>query len=311
LSEVRLTGAPAEEDLTKPMREALMGAGLPGEQARVQKIRGTEHNDYLVRLALQINPERPENRSGEVDYTQKRLEEALKARFPETADFLGTTAVGEEVGQGLRQIAMLVVVAASICILAYLWFRFELVFGVAAVIALIHDLAITLGVITLLGVQVNLDIVSALMILLGFSVNDTIVIFDRVRENSHLMLGKPFGEICNAAMNRSLSRTLITSGTTVGVMAIMYFFGGHSLQPFALTMIVGGIVGTYSSDFLATPFVYLWNQRQQGRLVEHLGRRPVPAAAAAAAPASASFAGGAKEPGSPAGPQPPRRRGRR
>jgi SecD/SecF fusion protein len=314
LSELRLTGAPAKEDLTKPIREALIGAGLPGEQARVQKVRSAEHNDYLVRLALQVNPERPENRSGEVEYTQKRLEETLKAKFAETVDFLGTTAVGEEVGQGLRQIAMLVVVAGSISILIYLWFRFELVFGVAAVIALIHDLAITLGVVTLCGVQTSLDIVSALMILLGFSVNDTIVIFDRVREDSRLMLGKPFGEICNAAMNQSLSRTLITNGTVLVVMVVMYLFGGRSLQPFALTMIVGGVVGTYSSDFLATPIVYLWNRRQQGRLVEHLGRRPAPAAGAAATAtslASAPSAGGAKGPGSSVGAQPPRRRGRR
>jgi SecD/SecF fusion protein len=245
---------------------------LPGGQAKVQKITGRD-NDYLVRLAIQPAPE-GSAASNDLEYTKQEMEGLLKAKYgAENVLILGTTTVSQEVGQEFRSIALVVILSASFCILLYLWFRFELVFGVAAVIALIHDLLITLSIITLFKVQVSLDVVSALLILLGYSVNDTIVIFDRIRENSNTMFGKPFKEICNSAMNRTLSRTIITSGTTIGVMVIMYFFGGHSLQPFALTLIVGGLVGTYSSDFLAAPMVYLWNERQKGQLAQQLERK--------------------------------------
>lgn len=269
LSEVRVDGA--DEDMTEEFMQA-----LPGGQAKVQKVAGSDYNDYLVRLALQKNPENPAG-SGDPRYTEIQIRETLNTLAESKDDvniqILGTTSVSQEVGQQFQQIALFVVISASLCILIYLWFRFELVFGMAAVVALIHDLTITLGLITLLDIQISLDIVSALLILLGFSVNDTIVIFDRIRENSHSMFGHPFKDICNRAMNKTLSRTLITSLTTVGAMLIMFFFGGHSLAPFAMTLIIGGLVGTYSSDFVATPLVYLWNEHQEGRLVEHLGRK--------------------------------------
>jgi SecD/SecF fusion protein len=273
LSEVRLLKDKPGSDQSKTIELALTKAGLAGEQARVQRIRGIERGNYLVRVALQADPTKT-IRQGDVTYTQEHVEGALRSAFgAEEVQILGTESVSSEVGQQFQQIALFLVVASSIAILVYLWFRFELVFGVAAVLALLHDFIFTLGLLVLLKYQVSLDIVSGLMVLLGFSVNDTIVIFDRVRENSQTMYGKPFRTICNSAMNRSLSRTLITSGTVFLVMVIMFFFGGYSLKPFAVTMIIGSIVGTYSSDFIATPLVFWWNEREKGRLGELLGQK--------------------------------------
>ena len=267
LSEVRILNSTKDEsqEITKV---------LPGEQSRVQKVEVTDKNDYLIRLALQSPPEGGP-KTGDTEYTQKIIESKLTEKYTKDGvEFLGTTTVSKEVGQTFRSIALLVVIGATMCILAYLWFRFELVFGVAAVIALLHDLICTIGIITLWKVQMSLDVVSALLIMVGFSVNDTIVIFDRIRENSHTMFGRSFKEICDDAMNKSLSRTLITTGTVVGVMVVMYFFGGTSLVPFAKVMIVGGLIGTYSSDFIAAPLVYLWNERQKGKVAVELGRKP-------------------------------------
>jgi SecD/SecF fusion protein len=265
VTEVRLD---AEGDQTETLKQMLAQQGLEG-QMRIQKV--INESTYIIRSALL------EDASGQEDtrFTQSTIEGILKANYPDEKqmEILSSTSVSSEVGQQFKEIAFVVILVTSICILVYLWFRFELVFGVAAVIALLHDLVITLGLMTLLGYQTDLDLVSALMILLGFSVNDTIVIFDRVRENSHTMFGRSFKEICNNAMNVSLARTTITQGTALATMLIMYFWGGRSLQPFALTLIIGGIVGTYSSDFLATPFVYWWNKREKGKLMEHLGRK--------------------------------------
>ncbi|NQU41986.1 protein translocase subunit SecD [bacterium] len=305
LTQVRVTTT--TENQSEAIKEALSNAGLPGEQAKVQAVRAAENNDYLVRLGIQPSPAGEE--MGDTQYTQQRLEGALKAHYSDGVTFLGSTSVSSEVGQEFQEIALVVILSASFCILLYLWFRFELVFGVAAVIALLHDLIITLGIITLLNVQISLDIVSALLILLGFSVNDTIVIFDRVRENSHSMFGQSFKDICNSAMNKTLSRTLITSGTTVGIMLVMFFFGGRSLAPFALTLIVGGLVGTYSSDFVAAPLVYWWNDRQRGRVVEQIARKSagvVDAEAGAGAPAMATAGSAGAQPAGQ-----PQRRGRR
>ncbi len=148
------------------------------------------------------------------------------------------------------------------------------------------------------------------MILIGFSVNDTIVIFDRVRENSHTMYGKPFRTICNEAMNQSLNRTIITVSTVLAVMVIMFFFGGTSLKPFAMTMIIGSFVGSYSTNFLATPLVFWWNERKKGQLKESLGRKKAGSQALEGQPLAAATAasGGISLPSSGAGNQ---RRGRR
>jgi SecD/SecF fusion protein len=275
LSEVRMLSQ-GDKNLSTDIKEALAKAGLSGDQAKVQKVISVSaENDYLIRLGLQADPNAPKgDHRSDVTYTQQCMTSALGQAFgTPNVEIRSMQGVNQEVGQGFQQIAWIVVVGTAITMLIYLWFRFELVFGVAAVVALIHDFLVTLGIITLFKVQISLDVVSALLILQGYSVNDTIVIFDRVRENGQTMLGHSFRDICNRAMNRSLGRTVIMSGTVVLVMIVMYFWGGYSLRPFALTLIVGGIFGTYSSDFVATPIVHWWNKRRGGELQDQLSRK--------------------------------------
>lgn len=236
---------------TAEVRQSLIDAGLTRE--RVQKVEGS--NEFLLRHTLIDD---------DVDKTQGAIEQALAARFGNgNFTVLGTQSVGREVGQEFVKIAIWAVIYASLGILIYLWFRFEASFGAGTVIALIHDLIITTGFLTLMGVDVSLDVVAALLVVLGFSVNDTIVIFDRIRENRVAVAGRHFGEICDLSMNQSLSRTIITSGTVFLAMLVMYFLGGKGLEPFAVTLLAGVTVGTYSTDFVAVPLVHDWYEHRR------------------------------------------------
>jgi preprotein translocase subunit SecF len=142
-----------------------------------------------------------------------------------------------------------------------MWFRFEFLFGFAAVVALFHDLIITFGVFNMLGDlnlagEVTLDVVSALLVILGYSVNDTIIIFDRVRENMRLHPGTPMRELINRSICESLNRTFNTVGTVIMVLVVMLVLGGKGLYDFALVLLIGIIKGTYSSSFVASPLLY-------------------------------------------------------
>ena len=227
------------------IRKAIKEAGLTG---RVQHVLGK--NEYLIRV---------KNVENSVEKTQAMIEQSLSDHFGKGSfTVLSTQSVGNEVGQEFIRIALTAVIIASGCILLYVGLRFQFTFGSAAILALLHDLIITLGLITLLRVNISLDVVSALLIVIGYSVNDTIVIFDRIRENLRTIYGKKFEEIANMSINQSLNRTVLTAMTSLFTVTAMYLFGGKGLQPFALTLIIGIAIGTYSSSFVATPFVYEW-----------------------------------------------------
>jgi SecD/SecF fusion protein len=166
--------------------------------------------------------------------------------------------VGPAVGQQLRRDAVLAIVIALFFIVCYLTLRFEWRFAVGAVIALTHDVLITVGVFAILGRQVTMPVVAAVLTIIGYSLNDTIVVFDRIREDMRLYRGKghSFMEILNIAINATLSRTLLTSLTTLFVVLVLFFFGGSAINDFALALIIGVVVGTYSSIFIASPAVY-------------------------------------------------------
>ncbi len=182
---------------------------------------------------------------------------------------LDEETVGPAVGKQLSLDAMKALLFALVFIVVYLWLRFELRFAVAAVIALVHDILITIGVFALLQKQLTMPIVAALLTIIGYSLNDTIVVFDRIREDMGVYRGKgyKFIDILNMSINSTLSRTLLTSVTTLFVVGVLFTFGGRALGDFALALILGVIVGTYSSIFIASPVVYVW-QRLQGRHVE-------------------------------------------
>jgi preprotein translocase subunit SecF len=168
--------------------------------------------------------------------------------------------VGPKVGAQLRRQAFWATIYALGGMLVYIAFRFEWVYGAAAVIAVFHDVLITLGFFSLFHYEISLTVIAALLTLVGYSMNDTIVIFDRVRENLRLMRREPFADIVNKSINQTLSRTILTSGLTFLTVLVLYLLGGEVLRAFAFAMVVGVVVGTYSSFGIAAPIVVLWNK---------------------------------------------------
>ena len=151
--------------------------------------------------------------------------------------------------------------------LVYIWFRFEWQFGVGAVVALLHDVALTIGVFALLGLEFNLSTVAAILTIAGYSINDTVVVYDRVRENLRKFKQMSLYELLNLSVNGTLSRTLLTSVTTLIALGALYFFGGEVIKGFSFAMIWGVIVGTYSSIFIAVPLLVYMNLRRSGLIV--------------------------------------------
>jgi preprotein translocase subunit SecF len=173
--------------------------------------------------------------------------------------------VGPKVGGQLRRQAILATLYALGGMLVYIAFRFEWVYGAAAVIAVFHDVLITLGFFSLFRYEISLTVIAALLTLVGYSMNDTIVIFDRVRENLRLMRREPFAQIVNRSINQTLSRTILTSGLTFLTVLVLYLMGGEVLRAFSFAMVVGVVVGTYSSFGIAAPIVVIWNKFRGGQ----------------------------------------------
>ena len=168
--------------------------------------------------------------------------------------------VGPKVGAQLRRQAVLATLYALLGMLVYIAFRFEWVYGAAAVIAVFHDVLITLGFFSLFHYEISLTVIAALLTLVGYSMNDTIVIFDRVRENLRLMRRESFVEIVNKSINQTLSRTILTSGLTFLTVLVLYIMGGEVLRAFSFAMVIGVVIGTYSSFGIAAPIVVFWNK---------------------------------------------------
>jgi preprotein translocase subunit SecF len=176
-----------------------------------------------------------------------------------------TEIVGPKVGADLRRQALYVTLAGLGAMLIYIWFRFELIYGVAAVIATFHDVIITLGIFSLLGKEITLTVIAALLTLVGYSMNDTIVVFDRIRENVRLNRRQPFKDLVNRSVNQTLSRTILTSGLTFLAVLSLYLFGGEIIHGFALVLVIGVIIGTYSSFAIASPVVLFWQTRSANK----------------------------------------------
>jgi preprotein translocase subunit SecF len=173
--------------------------------------------------------------------------------------------VGPKVGAELRRQAILVTLYALAGMLVYIAFRFEWVYGAAAVLAVFHDVLITLGFFSLLHFEISLTVIAALLTLVGYSMNDTIVIFDRIRENNRLLRRESFADVVNKSINQTLSRTILTSGLTFLTVLVLFLMGGQVLRAFSFALVVGIVVGTYSSFGIAAPLVVAWNHwRGQG-----------------------------------------------
>ncbi|MGD2092188.1 MAG: protein translocase subunit SecF [Candidatus Aminicenantes bacterium] len=179
-------------------------------------------------------------------------------------NFLSVETVGPQVGHNLRQKATLATVWAMLGMLIYIGIRFRFVFGLAAVITLLHDVLVCLTFILLFHVEVSLHVVAGVLTIVGYSLNDTIVIFDRVRDNMKLMRRQEGQLILDRSVNQTLSRTLVTSGTTLCTVLALFFFGGEVIHTFSFTLLVGVIVGTYSSIFQSCAWLKIWEQKAFG-----------------------------------------------
>jgi preprotein translocase subunit SecF len=217
-------------------------------------------NEYLIRMPLT---------SATSEALAKQVEGALQQE-PNVGPFeiRRVEFVGPQVGKELQWQAVQAVLAALIGILLYIALRFDLKGGVAAVIAVFHDVLVCLGAVSLTGREFSLPVLAALLTIVGYSVNDTIVAYDRLRENRNKFIpkGKTFAEQMNDAVNQTLSRTILTSLTTFFSAAILLFFGGKTLEDFAFVLFIGIITGTYSTTYVAAALVVDWTQYVEGRL---------------------------------------------
>ena len=177
---------------------------------------------------------------------------------------VNVSEVGPSVGQDLKWAALWSVLGAIAILLLYISWRFEFRFAIGAIAALVHDVLITLGIFAVLSKEINLPTVAAFLTIIGYSLNDTIVVFDRIRENSQTLRGTDYVTVLNRSINQSLSRTVITSLTTLFVVMVIFVVtgAGEEINTFALALIAGVLVGTYSSVFIASPILYLWSRRQ-------------------------------------------------
>ena len=199
-----------------------------------------------------------------------KIKDALRIKDIATLEpFAGVTKIYPSVARELTWQAAVAMGLALLAIVAYIWFRFEFRFGLAAVVALVHDVSITLAVLALFKIEISVTVIAALLTIVGYSLNDTIVVFDRIRENRKTVRKTSFPDIVNLSINQTLSRTILTSVTTLLAVAALYFLGGAAIRPFAATLLVGVVAGTYSSIFIASPVLLMTGE--QGALRGPLG----------------------------------------
>lgn len=251
-------------------------ADIPGTQFLIRVSEVTQSERAATGESEESAAESPVS-SGEDITVAGRIEAALKELSTDPSQMVQRVdTVGPAVSAQLRRDALMAMFYALLFIVLYLWFRFELKFSLGAVAALIHDVLITIGIFALARRQINLPVVAAILTIIGYSLNDTIVVFDRIREDLRLYRGRgmTFAEIMNLSINQTLSRTLLTSVTTFIVTLVLLLFGGDAIFDFALALCIGVIVGTYSSIFIASPVVY-FIQKHWGKSLIH-GATPPP-----------------------------------
>ncbi len=225
---------------------------IPQFDGNARKVQLSEGQDVIIRIA-EISQEQKEefftslDKVGEYQITREEK-------------------VGASVGAELKTAALYSLVIGGILIVIYITLRFEFMFAVAAILALIHDISIAIAGIALLGYEVNTPFIAAILTILGYSINDTIVVFDRIRETLRRKSDKTFGELLDRSVNQVMTRSINTSITTLLAVVAVLLFGGDSLKTFITTLLIGILAGTYSSIFLATPLVYLLEKNRDGHV---------------------------------------------
>ena len=206
--------------------------------------------DYLIKF---------ERKNFDETNSIKIIKENVKNKLQGNIDFRRVENVGPKVSKELLESGLLAISLALAAMLFYIWVRFEWQFSIGSIIAIFHDVLITIGLFSLLSLEINLSIVAAVLTIVGYSMNDTVVIYDRIRENLMKYSSLKIGEISNKSINETLSRTIITSTTTLLALVSIFILGGEILKGFSLAMIIGVIIGTYSSIFVASPILKYLN----------------------------------------------------
>ena len=220
------------------------------------KVQGrAKPNDVLIRTETQDNMTN--------DQIQELVKEALADIIPGEEKYEAVQAITATVSEELIADGILAVTLAIGAVLIYIWLRFEWQFGLGAVIALLHDVALTIGMFSLLGLEFNLSIIAAILTIVGYSLNDTVVVYDRIRENLRRFRKKEIADVIDLSLNETLSRTIMTSLTTLLALGALFYFGGEIIHGFTAAMIWGVFVGTYSSVFIASPMLLWFELRRE------------------------------------------------
>jgi preprotein translocase subunit SecF len=241
-----------EPTRVESIKNQLAPIGL--DRSLVQRFGEKRENEYLIRVERSVS---------DLETLSLEIAEALQRGYgKDGVEIRRTEMVGAKVGKDLRKKGILAIIYAMIGILIYITWRFEFIFALGAIVALAHDVMITVGAFSITDKEFTLPIVAAILTIIGYSLNDTIVVYDRIRENRRKMRREPFGRVVNASINETLGRTLLTSLTTLIVVVILFIFGGGVIHDFAFALLVGVLVGTYSSIFVASPIILTWQERK-------------------------------------------------
>ncbi len=239
---------------TEDIRTAINTIGMGSSEIKKFGAR----NEFLIYVEQQTGVSASE--------MAQKLEDAITQSLSDVQyEILKIDSVGPRIGEELRKATVVAVLIALFLILIYIGWRFELVFASGAIVALFHDVLITLGIFSLLNIEISLKEIAAFLTIVGYSLNDTIVVYDRIRENLKILRNEDLLTIMNRSINQCLSRTVVTSITTFVVVLILFLFGGEVIKGFAFAMLVGVVVGTYSSIFVASPVVLEWQMRHGGK----------------------------------------------
>jgi preprotein translocase subunit SecF len=237
------------------IRSAISAAGI--NDAKIVPFGGdVNRNEVLISLPEQKN-------ETSLDQGRQTVVSTLKAHYGNPFDpdkGVKVDVVGPTVGKQLQNKAIMATLYSLLGMLIYLWFRFQLIYGVAAVIACFHDTLITIGAFALTGQEISLTVIAAILTLVGYSMNDTIVVFDRIRENLRLNRREGLADVVNRSINQTLSRTVLTSGLTFLTVLSLYIFGGQVLKGFSFALVIGILIGTYSSIAVAAPMLVAYQE---------------------------------------------------
>ncbi|MEJ2628093.1 MAG: protein translocase subunit SecF, partial [bacterium] len=243
-----------EDITTAQLREALSGSEIANAEIKSFGAR----NEYLI----YIEQQKGISAAQMAEKVQTIISESLSDKKHEIRQ---VETIGPKIGKKLRNSAIWAILIALLLILIYIGIRFELLFAVGAIVALFHDVFIILGIFSLLRIEISIKEIAAFLTIVGYSLNDTIVVYDRIRENLKILRREDLFHVLNKSINQCLSRTVITSVTTFIVVLILFLFGGEVLKGFSFAMLLGVVVGTYSSIFVASPIIFEWQKKHGGK----------------------------------------------